>query len=956
MVCSAITMLAAATIGSTAALRHRAVAALAVHGDDGGVGAGHGEARHGARTCPAGMPGMLCMPNIASQGKSSRQAVVDHLRAPPPPSSAGWKIRCSVPSKSPRAPPGGAPRPAAWRCGRRGRRRASCRSTLAGPGLAGGLGDGQRVHVGAQADVPAADVPARSVPDHAGAAQAAVHLVAPALPAARPPGRRWRAPRRPARGWRGSGGGWRSSRLRGRGSRRGRAGAGGRSWGAPMGERADSAICDDRVRADRAGGAGGVVAVTSGAPTRSPTSATRRAAEPPMNRNPLMTTRWQFWIDRGGTFTDIVGRAPGGDLHTLKLLTENPEQYRDAAVEGIRRLLGLPAGAPITPEQVECVKMGTTVATNALLERKGDRTLLVTTQGFRDALRIAYQARPRLFDRHIVLPELLYERVVEAHERVGAHGEVLQPLDEAASARRAAGGLRRRHPRLRHRLHARLPLHGARTGGRRAGARDRLHAGQRLARGQPADEAGLARRHDGGRRLPQPHPAPLRRPGRGADAGRAPVLHAEQRRPDRGAPLPGQGRHPVRPGRRHRRHGAHGGGGRPRQGHRLRHGRHQHRRQPLRRRVRARLRDAGGRRAHARADDEHPHRGRRRRVDPAASTARGCVSARRAPAPTPARPATAAAARWPSPTPTCCWARSSRRTFRRSSARAADEALDRDGVARQFEALAARVQRGHRPRTTPETLAEGFLQIAVQNMANAIKRISVARGYDVTQYTLQCFGGAGGQHACLRGRCAGHEPRLRAPAGGGAVGLWHGPGRPDRDARGLDRAAAGRRRPGGRRGAPGATWAPRHATRWRARAWRAEAIELRRHVHVRYQGTDTALVVPFGAMAAIRREFEAGYRQRFAFLMPDRVLVIEAVSVEAVGAGERFDDRGRRRRAAAHRAAARRHACACTATAGCDAGLFVRESLRRRRLDRRPGHRRREERHHRGRARLAGRG
>ncbi len=141
--------------------------------------------------------------------------------------------------------------------------------------------------------------------------------------------------------------------------------------------------------------------------------------------------RWQFWIDRGGTFTDVVGRAPGGELHTLKLLSENPEQYRDAAVEGIRRLLGLPAGAPISPEQVECVKMGTTVATNALLERKGDRTLLVTTRGFRDALRIAYQARPRLFDRHIVLPELLYERVIEAQERVGAQGEVLQPLEEA---------------------------------------------------------------------------------------------------------------------------------------------------------------------------------------------------------------------------------------------------------------------------------------------------------------------------------------------------------------------------------------------------------------------------------------------------------------------------------------------------------------------------------------------
>ena len=146
------------------------------------------------------------------------------------------------------------------------------------------------------------------------------------------------------------------------------------------------------------------------------------------------TQRWQFWIDRGGTFTDVVGRRPNADgtftLVTHKLLSENPEQYRDAAVAGIRHLLGLKAGEPVTPERVACVKMGTTVATNALLERKGEPTLLVTTRGFRDALRIAYQNRPRIFDRNIQLPELLYSAVVEAQERVGAHGDVVQPLNE----------------------------------------------------------------------------------------------------------------------------------------------------------------------------------------------------------------------------------------------------------------------------------------------------------------------------------------------------------------------------------------------------------------------------------------------------------------------------------------------------------------------------------------------
>ncbi|HLF22705.1 MAG TPA: hydantoinase/oxoprolinase family protein, partial [Burkholderiales bacterium] len=142
--------------------------------------------------------------------------------------------------------------------------------------------------------------------------------------------------------------------------------------------------------------------------------------------------RWQFWIDRGGTFTDIVARQPDGKLVTHKLLSENPEQYVDAAIAGIRKILNLPAAAPVTADLVEVVKMGTTVATNALLERKGERTALVVTKGFRDALRIGYQNRPRLFDRHIVLPELLYATVVEADERIGAHGEIVRPLDTAA--------------------------------------------------------------------------------------------------------------------------------------------------------------------------------------------------------------------------------------------------------------------------------------------------------------------------------------------------------------------------------------------------------------------------------------------------------------------------------------------------------------------------------------------
>src|SRR5437868_14912121 len=149
----------------------------------------------------------------------------------------------------------------------------------------------------------------------------------------------------------------------------------------------------------------------------------------------MAATGWQFWIDRGGTFTDVVARRPDGSLATHKLLSENPEQYRDAALQGIRDLLGLAADAPLPAGAIDAVKMGTTVATNALLERKGERTLLIITKGFADALRIAYQNRPKLFTRRIDLPALLYDAVIEIDERIGARGEIVHPLDETAAAR-----------------------------------------------------------------------------------------------------------------------------------------------------------------------------------------------------------------------------------------------------------------------------------------------------------------------------------------------------------------------------------------------------------------------------------------------------------------------------------------------------------------------------------------
>ena len=151
-------------------------------------------------------------------------------------------------------------------------------------------------------------------------------------------------------------------------------------------------------------------------------------------------TGWQFWVDRGGTFTDLVARTPGGQLLTHKLLSENPEAYEDAALQGMRDLLNVTKDGSLPVNAIDAVKMGTTVATNALLERKGDATLVVVTKGFRDQLRIAYQARPRLFDKEIILPEMLYDRIEEVTERIDANDNIVTPidLDELAPRLKAA--------------------------------------------------------------------------------------------------------------------------------------------------------------------------------------------------------------------------------------------------------------------------------------------------------------------------------------------------------------------------------------------------------------------------------------------------------------------------------------------------------------------------------------
>jgi len=599
------------------------------------------------------------------------------------------------------------------------------------------------------------------------------------------------------------------------------------------------------------------------------------------------TARWQFWIDRGGTFTDVVGRAPDGALHTLKLLSDNPEHYDDAAVEGIRRLLKLAPGEPIAPARVECVKMGTTVATNALLERKGERTLLVTTRGFRDALGIAYQNRPRLFDRHIVLPELLYERVVEADERVGARGDVVRPLDEATLER---------------------DLRAAFDAGIRGCAIVFMH-GYRA----PAHEQAAARiaRAAGFTQVSVSHEvSPLMKlVSRGdttvVDAYLSPIL---RRYVDRvAAQMPGvrlffmqssgglteahhfQGKDAILSGPaggivgmvrtavaagHHRVIGFDMGGTSTDVSHYA--GEFERAFETLVAGVRMRAPMMSIHTVAAGGGSILHFDGARLRVGPDSAGANPGPASYRRGGPLAVTDANVMLGRIQSA------------YFPRVFGPHADEPLDRDGVVDRFGALATEVARGSGRATTPEALAQGFVQIAVQNMANAIKRISVARGYDVTQYTLQCFGGAAGQHACAVADALGMTRVFIHPLAG--VLSAYGMGLADQiamregavelplDATGL---AAARTRLDELGAAA--------RDELLAQSVPAAAIELHRRVHVRYQGTDTALVVDWGTLDAVRAAFEAAYRQRFAFLMPDRVLVIEAVSVEAVGPGERSD-------------------------------------------------------------------
>lgn len=594
---------------------------------------------------------------------------------------------------------------------------------------------------------------------------------------------------------------------------------------------------------------------------------------------------WQFWVDRGGTFTDIIARCPEGRRTTCKLLSEQTAARGargHAVLEGIRQLMGLAPDVPIPAERIECVRVGTTVATNALLERKGTPTLLLVTRGFRDALRIGYQNRPRLFDLQIRLPQMLYARVEEADERIAADGRCLRRLDTT--------GLR-------------AVLQAGLDAGLRSVAIAFMHAYREPA--HEVEAAALAREL-GYMQVSASHEASamIRFVPRGdtavADAYLSPVVRdyvgsLQEALPGvrllfmqssggladasvfrgKDAILSGPAGGIVGAARTAQREGcdqviafdmggtstdvSHYGGEFERAyetevaGVRLR--------APM---LRIHTIAAGGG-SILRFEDG------RYQVGPASAGAVPGPACYRLGGPLTLTDAN------------LLLGRIQPAFFPRLFGPSGDAPVDAVVVRERFAALAANIgaQTGVRP--DPEAVAAGFIEVAAASMANAIRRVSVERGHDVTRHVLACFGGAGAQHACRIADLLEMERILIHPYAGllSAYGI------------GLADAVAMRERsielP-----LDEASLAPLESLfRETAAAAMADLgaaggdrCRLTEQVHIRYAGTDTALPVPRGDISAMGAAFDAIYRRTFGFLMPDRARVVDAISVAASGGGE----------------------------------------------------------------------
>ena len=599
-----------------------------------------------------------------------------------------------------------------------------------------------------------------------------------------------------------------------------------------------------------------------------------------MQTHSLNQQKWQFWIDRGGTFTDIVAQSPEGDIVTHKLLSENPEHYKDAALQGIRYLLGLSSHDPIPSEQINVIKMGTTVATNALLERRGEPTVLLITRGFGDALQIGYQARPNIFAREIILPERLYQQVIEVNERVKADGTVLEPLniDDTRSQLQTTyfGGIRSCAIVLMH------------------GYRFHDHE-QQLA--QLAQEIGFTQISVSHQISPM-----MRLVGRGdtcvVDAYLSPILKryvqqvSEELQNSRILFMKSNGGLTDArffEGKDAILSGPAGG-------------------------VVACARtgqlagfskiigfDMGG----TSTDVCHFDGEFERSFETVVAGVRMRVSMMRihtvaagggsilhfdggrfqvGPESAGANPGPACYRRGGPLAVTDCnvmLGKIQAQYFPKVFGLNGHEALDTKTVEQQFVQMSEEISQITGGCSSVHEIAEGFLRIAVDRMANAVKKISVQRGYDITQYTLNCFGGAGGQHACLVADALGITRVLLHPLAG--VLSAYGMGLADISAMReqsveslLNEDAVGRL------DKILALLTDEGEAELTAQGLELDDVDSVKKVHVRYQGTDTALIVDFGSIKAIKTQFEREHQKQFGFIAPEKQLMIEAVSVEVI--------------------------------------------------------------------------
>ena len=603
---------------------------------------------------------------------------------------------------------------------------------------------------------------------------------------------------------------------------------------------------------------------------------------------PAKNGSWDFWIDRGGTFTDVVARPPSGKLIAKKLLSESPA-YADAAVQGIRECLGLAKGAAIPRGMIGAVKMGTTVATNALLERKGDRTLLLITKGFRDALKIGYQARPKIFAKEIIKPEMLYERVSEISERILADGTVEQKPDEKE---------------------IRAALEAAQRDGINAVAIVLMHAYRYPAHEQLA--AKIAREMGFAQVSVSHETSPLiKLVGRGdttvVDAYLSPILARYVARVSKeldaknsGARLMFmmssggltaadlfQGKDAILSGP------AGGVVGMAQTGESA----------GFKRLIgfdmggtstdvshfdgeyeRAFETEVAGVRMRAPMMQIHTvaagggsilhFDGSRFRVGPDSAGADPGPKCYRRDGPLAVTDANVMAGKLiPDFFP---------KIFGKNN----NEAIDAATVREAFAELAKQVGGGKKP----EEIADGFITIAVENMANAIKKISVARGYDVTRYALNCFGGAGGQHACLVADALGMKSVVIHPLSGllSAYGMGLADIRATRTQALEESLSAKALAAVNKIGRKLGDEVKREVA---SQGVASKQIKVIVRAHLRYAGTDTPLEVVAGTIRKMQRDFETAHKARFGFMDRDTEIVVEAVSVEAIGGGAKFSER-----------------------------------------------------------------